>query len=305
MAHTFNLIDYAGWKNCILMSNGVFEAVITTEVGPRIIRYAEVGGDNVLYLDEFTAGQTEAPVWRAYGGRRFDYHLNGELVLTAENAPTDYEIGEDRVTFRLPIDEQRGISKEIIIRMCRRGGLEIKEILINHGSESVKISAVAATRLKPGGVCVTPWAKGNKIKSLFEGEMLDTRRYKEGKEILFVQQDEVSRDNFAFGLLPAEQWCAYFNHGNMFIITCPVIEGDLEYVDNVNVVVRGLREKFEIETRSPIYTLVPGDKITHTEVFNIFTRNYIPKSEEDVKAALKDNKYYYEFIRKPVCGLDY
>lgn len=305
MAHTIKLVDYAGWKNCILMTNGIFEAVITTEIGPRILRYGEVGGANVLYIDEFTAGQTEAPVWRAYGGRRFDYNLNEELILTAENSTTDYEIGDDRVTFRLPIDEQTSISKEIIIRMCRRGGLEIKQTLINNGTEIVNISAVAATRLQPGGLCVTSWTKGNKVKSLFKGEEVDTRRIKEGKELLFVQQDEVSRENFEFGLLPQEQWCAYFNHGNMFIITCPAIEGELEYVDNVNVAVRGLGDKFEIETRSPIYTLGSGEKMTHTEVFNIFTKNYTPKSEEEAKSALKNNKYYFEFKRKPVCGLDY
>jgi len=305
MGHTIKLIDYAGWKNCILLSNGIFEAVISTEIGPRILRYAEVGGANVLYLDEFTAGQTEAPVWRAYGGRRFDYHLNGELVLTVENSPVKYELGDDRVTFYLPNDEKTDISKEIMIRMCRRGGLEIKQTLINNGTEIVNISAASATRLQPGGLAVTPWAKGDKVISLFKGQEVDNRRIKEGKELLFIQQDEVSKEEFEFGLLPSEQWCAYFNHGNMFIITCPVVEGDIKYVDQVNVAVRGLRNKFEIETRSPIYTLAAGERLTHTEVYNIFTRNYTPKIEEEAKEALKNNKYYYEFVKKPVCGLDY
>ncbi|MEG1458348.1 MAG: hypothetical protein RR906_07500 [Acetivibrio sp.] len=140
---------------------------------------------------------------------------------------------------------------------------------------------------------------------MFEGQKIDTRRLKEGRELLFIQQDEVFREDFDFGILPKEQWCAYFNHGMMFIITSPVIKENIEYVDGINIAVRGLRDNLEVETRSPIYQVKSSEKITHVEVFNIFSRNYTPKSEEEAQAALKDNKYFYEFVKKPVCGLDY
>ena len=39
---------YGGWKNCIRLSNGRIELVATTDVGPRIIRFAEVNGKNLF-----------------------------------------------------------------------------------------------------------------------------------------------------------------------------------------------------------------------------------------------------------------
>ena len=39
---------YAGWPNCVWLSNGKVDVVVTTDVGPRIIRYGFVGGQNLL-----------------------------------------------------------------------------------------------------------------------------------------------------------------------------------------------------------------------------------------------------------------
>lgn len=306
MGFTIKLIDYVGWKDCILITNGVFEAVITTQVGPRILRYAEVGGANVLFINEFTAGTaTEALVWRSYGGRRFDYHLNGEKILPRENDPVEYEIGEDRVTFTLGADEKTGISKSIMIRMCRRGGLEIKQTMTNTTEAPVELSVLATTQLKPGGLGVVPWSRSNRVKSLVFGEEVDTRRTKPGKDFLFIEQDEVSKGDFEFGMLPPEQWCAYYNHGGMFLITSPPLEGKHKYLEDVNVGFRGLQGMVELETRSPLYSLAVGEEMEHIEVWNIYSKHYRPSTEEQVRAGLKDNKYFYEFARKPVCGIDY
>ena len=35
-------------SNCLKLSNGQVEVVVTTDIGPRIIRYAFVGGENIL-----------------------------------------------------------------------------------------------------------------------------------------------------------------------------------------------------------------------------------------------------------------
>src|SRR5882672_3433844 len=47
-------VEYKGWKNNLKLSNGTVELIATLDVGPRIIRYAHVGGENVLkeYADQ-------------------------------------------------------------------------------------------------------------------------------------------------------------------------------------------------------------------------------------------------------------
>ena len=41
-------IEYKGWHNCYRVSNGEVELVVTGDVGPRIIRFGFVGGQNLL-----------------------------------------------------------------------------------------------------------------------------------------------------------------------------------------------------------------------------------------------------------------
>ena len=42
--------SYAGWPNCYRMTNGEVELIVTTDVGPRVIRYSFVGGQIVVKL---------------------------------------------------------------------------------------------------------------------------------------------------------------------------------------------------------------------------------------------------------------
>ena len=42
-------VNYGGWPNCIKMTNGKMELIVTTDVGPRVIRLGFVGGQNLMY----------------------------------------------------------------------------------------------------------------------------------------------------------------------------------------------------------------------------------------------------------------
>ena len=64
-------IDYKGWKDSVLMSNGTVELVYVPQIG-RIMRYAFVGGINVLWENDALAGKTQKDGqpgnWANFGG---------------------------------------------------------------------------------------------------------------------------------------------------------------------------------------------------------------------------------------------
>ena len=39
-------IAYGGWRDCLRLANDTVEAVLTTAVGPRVISYGFIGGEN-------------------------------------------------------------------------------------------------------------------------------------------------------------------------------------------------------------------------------------------------------------------
>jgi len=59
-------VEYMGWENCYKISNGKIEAVVTTDVGPRIIHFGFEGGKNVFCVVEDQAGKVggdEENIW--------------------------------------------------------------------------------------------------------------------------------------------------------------------------------------------------------------------------------------------------
>lgn len=296
MAHIVRLIDYAGWKNCIHITNTVFEAVLTTEVGPRIIRFARVGGPNMLWLDEFTAGQTEeTKTWRAYGGHSFDAVIDGDPYLPPENAPVAYELTKDGVIFETV--EKNGVAKTIAVRMCRRGGLEIKETIANNGNEPRTVVVNGNTLLHGGGVAAMPLKKEDEL--LFGSVCPKVQR---GENLALVEHDESEANGYKLLFNLDELWCGYFSKGNLFIMTSPKM--DEPYAGGVNLSLEASPRRFRMSSYSPEKVLQPGESVLHTEVWNIFTGMPCPSGEEKAAAMLKNNKYFYEFCKKPVPCID-
>ena len=62
--------EYGGWKNCIRLDNCKIELVVTTDVGPRIIRFGLNRGQNLFNEIREQLGKTGGDQWLIYGGHR-------------------------------------------------------------------------------------------------------------------------------------------------------------------------------------------------------------------------------------------
>src|SRR4051812_48002004 len=62
--------NYKGWANSYKVSNGEVELVITSDIGPRIMRYGFVGGQNFFKEFTETLGKAGEPAWVLRGGHR-------------------------------------------------------------------------------------------------------------------------------------------------------------------------------------------------------------------------------------------
>src|SRR6478672_4770522 len=75
-------INFGGWPNCIRLSNNESELIVTTDIGPRIIRLGFINKQNFFYLSEEDRGKKGGNDWRIYGGHR--------LWLAPEAMPLTY-----------------------------------------------------------------------------------------------------------------------------------------------------------------------------------------------------------------------
>src|ERR1017187_1517466 len=63
-------IDYKGWPNSYRVSNGEVELVVTGDVGPRVIRFGFVGGQNLLKEYPEQLGKSGEVQFQLRGGHR-------------------------------------------------------------------------------------------------------------------------------------------------------------------------------------------------------------------------------------------
>ena len=146
-------INFKGWPNSYRISNGTVEAVVTGDVGPRIMFYGFAGGQNLF--KEFTGqlGKSGEKDWQARGGHRLWIGPEDRIKSYApDNGPIHIEIHGDVLEATEPIEPLTGIEKKIVIRMAATGtAVEVVHTLRNTGKEPYRLAPWSLTMLAQGG----------------------------------------------------------------------------------------------------------------------------------------------------------
>src|SRR5665213_1343042 len=86
-------IEWGGWPNCYRISNGTVDLVVTSDVGPRIMRYGFNGGQNFFKVYEDQLGHSGEPGWQFRGGHRIWIGPeHRERSYGPDNEPAEVEI---------------------------------------------------------------------------------------------------------------------------------------------------------------------------------------------------------------------
>src|SRR4051812_49409810 len=148
---------YAGWPNCYRITNGEVELVVTTDVGPRVIRYAFVGGQNLF--KEFTPqlGKSGEREWQPRGGHRV-WMAPEDKVLTyaLDNGPVKFEVLANGIDLTQPVESESGLQKRIRVTLAPTGSnVEVYHQITNAGSKVKEIAPWALTMMAQGGTGIT------------------------------------------------------------------------------------------------------------------------------------------------------
>ena len=85
-------VEYRGWKRNIKLSNGEVELIATLDVGPRIISYKLVGGQNVFKEFDDQMGRSGESEWIGRGGHRlWTAPEDTTRTYALDNSPIAYE----------------------------------------------------------------------------------------------------------------------------------------------------------------------------------------------------------------------
>src|SRR5438105_10062206 len=111
--------EYAGWKNCYRVSNGEIELIVTGDVGPRIIRFGFVGGQNLFKEFPEQLGKTGEEKFQLRGGDRV-WKAPEDAVATwaPDNAPVEVILTPTGLVARARVEPLTKLQKEIEVSMA-------------------------------------------------------------------------------------------------------------------------------------------------------------------------------------------
>src|SRR5579864_452918 len=113
--------QYRGWPNCYRISNSEVELIVTTDVGPRIIRYSFLGGQNLFKEFDEQMGKHGESSWEPRGGHRV-WMAPEDPVLTyaLDNSPIRAEVKADVIELTGNVEKETGLEKQMVVKLASR-----------------------------------------------------------------------------------------------------------------------------------------------------------------------------------------
>ena len=296
---TLETTQFEGWDS-VRLSNGDAEVIVTTAIGPRIIRYGLLGGPNAFQVIPETLGQTGGAEWTPYGGHRLwhapevkprSYHPDNEPypMPTLEGGTLKVAYGTEDTT---------GIAREMRVTLAPSGpAARVEHILTNHTVWPVTLAPWALSIVAGGGRVVLPQepfvshddelAPARPLILWKFTDMADPR-WRWGTKYLSLRQvDEVAHAQ-KVGLYNAQGWGAHLTDAQAFIICIQPLPGGPALLPDMGSNFETFTKAAfqELETLGPLTTLEPGQSVTHTEHWFLAKTGPIPDTDEALDASL-------------------
>lgn len=274
-------ISYGGWPNCYRLTDGQVELIVTTDVGPRVIRYGFVGGQNLFWENPYQLGKTDEAYWQIRGGHRL-WVAPELLALTyaLDNGPVEVRLLDETIALIQPAP----LEKEMIISL-RAGCVEVTHVVRNCGAEPVTVAPWAISVMAQGGIGIAAFP----LRAPHDQNLLPTNplvmwaytdfsdnRWMFTQQYLMLRQDTtVSRPQKA-GLFNEHTFAAYLLGRELFVKQCRATRAS-NYPDfNSSCEMFANNDFLELETLGPLATLRTGEVATHIEQWSLHSDIQLP-----------------------------
>ena len=290
-------IAYRGWPNCVKLTNGLIELVVTSDVGPRIIHVSAAGGENLFKVYDEMAGKSGGDMWRIYGGHRLWHAPEVEpRTYAPDNSPVKVKETKRGLRVVQPVEASTGIEKQIDVALADgKPSAVVKHTLTNHGPWPVELAPWALSVMDVGGKVIIPMPpRGTHPECLLPANTLtlwpytDMRdpRWTWGFKYICLQQDASAKLPQKAGVMVPDGWVACAIKGSLFVKRFDFVPG-AKYPDwGCSVETFTNKDMIEMETVGPLVTLAPGASVEHVERWSVFTGVPAPKSEDEIDQLL-------------------
>jgi len=273
--------EYKGWPNCYRVSNGEIELIVTGDVGPRVIRFGFVGGQNLFKEFPEQLGRSGEEKFQLRGGDRVWKAPEDPVATWApDNVPVAIQVTPTGLVAREPIEPLTNLQKEIEVSMDPSGtGVTVSHRITNHSLFTLEFAPWALTMMAQGGTAVTGFPPRGRHPINLEATNplvmwaytdLSDPRWKFNKKYMMLRQDPRNSEAQKLGLFNPDTWAAYILNNEAFVKrassdptkTYPDFGCSFETFTN--------NDFLEMETLGPLTKVLPGHTVEHVEHWGLF-----------------------------------
>jgi hypothetical protein len=291
------IVEYGGWDSNIRLTNGEIEVIITKDVGPRVIRFGFVGGENVFAEIPDQMGGSGELEWMIRGGHRF--------WIAPEEDPKTYEpdnkpVEAEDVPGGVMVAQQKGnlsgIQKTLKVTLASKANaVRVIHTMVNMNDEPVVAAPWGLSVMAPGGLAIIPLPKKishdarlthNQEWSIWGYTDLQDPRWGFGSKYVFLKQDP-NLGPTKIGFRHTEGWAAYLREGLVFIKHFEHVPS-AKYPDGGSSLEVYAQEEFlEMESLGPLMNLGPKEGVKHEERWVLHKGVPDCASEDEVDTHIK------------------
>lgn len=273
--------EYKGWKNCYRVTNGEVELIVTGDVGPRIIRFGFVGGQNLFKEYSEQLGKSGEEKFQLRGGDRVWKAPEDPVATWApDNVPVEIRVTPAGLVARAPIEPLTGLQKEIEVRLAPSGTqVTVAHRITNHSLFALEFAPWVLTMMAQGGVAVTGFPPRGKHPANLEATNplvmwaytnLADPRWKFTRQYMMLRQDPNNSDAQKLGLFNPDTWAAYLLNGEAFVkrTTADVSKTYPDFGCSFETFTNN--EFLEMETLGPLTKVLPGNTVEQVEHWSLY-----------------------------------
>jgi len=273
--------EYKGWQNCYRVSNGEIELIVTGDVGPRVIRFGFVGGQNLFKEFAEQLGKSGEEKFQLRGGDRVWKAPEDPLATWApDNVPVEIRLTPAGLVAREPVEPLTNLQKEIEISMAASGtAVTVSHRITNHSLFTLELASWAMTMMAQGGIAVSGFPPRGQHPINLEATNplvmwaytnLADPRWKFTKKYLTLRQDPNNSDAQKLGLFNPDTWAAYLLNGEAFVKRVKA-DSSKSYPDfGCSFETFTNKDFLEIETLGPTTKLPPGHTAEQVEHWGLY-----------------------------------
>lgn len=283
-------VAYGGWPNCFRIANGEVELIVTTDVGPRVIRCGFTGGQNLFKEFDGQLGRSGEADWQARGGHRI--WIAPEIVpdtYAPDNSPVRATFHDDGIELTAPAEPQTGLEKTIGVQLSSTG-FKVTHRIRNAASKPRTFAAWALTMMAPGGAGITKFPpRGTHPETLAPTNPLimwaftdlSDPRWTITKKYLILRQDTRYAAPQKIGHFNEKTMGAYLLGSDLFVKRCSA-DPSKSYPDFGASYETFVADGFlELETLGPLEEVAPGATVEHVERWSLHKNVVIDEWTDD------------------------